>query len=326
MDRIPQTPPAINPVVEGVSRPLWSVMIPVYNCAAFLPEAMASVLAQDPGEGQMQIEVVDDCSTDADVEALVKTIGSGRVQYYRQPQNVGSLRNFETCINRAKGHLVHLLHGDDKVKPGFYTKIQSLFEAYPQAGAAFCRYAFINATGEITHYPTAEAKQDGILSNWLLRIAERQRTQYAATVVKREVYEKLGSFYGMSYAEDWEMWVRIAKHYPVAYTPELLAEYRVHANSISSIKVSNDKALADYLHAIHFIQGHLSEDQRRQVLKKSVKDCAFFKINKANLILKESNNRRLVISELKQAFQFSKHPDVLFHAFKICIKMSIGLR
>ena len=60
--------------------------------------------------------VLCDGSTDLDVEALVMSLGKGRVKYYRQPQNVGSLRNFETCINRANGHLVHLLHGDDRVK------------------------------------------------------------------------------------------------------------------------------------------------------------------------------------------------------------------
>jgi len=52
-------------------------------------------------------------------------------------------------------------------------------------------------------------------------------------VVKREVYEKLGGFYGVEYGEDWEMWVRIAANYQIAYTPEVLAEYRMHHNSIS---------------------------------------------------------------------------------------------
>jgi glycosyltransferase involved in cell wall biosynthesis len=64
----------------------------------------------------MQIEVVDDGSTDADKEALVKQTGKGRVEYYRQPENVGSLRNFETRLNRATGHYIHILHGDDKSK------------------------------------------------------------------------------------------------------------------------------------------------------------------------------------------------------------------
>jgi hypothetical protein len=54
---------------------------------------------------------------DNNIEELVKKVGKGRVSYFRQKkQNVGSLRNFETCINRSRGKYIHLLHGDDRVK------------------------------------------------------------------------------------------------------------------------------------------------------------------------------------------------------------------
>src|SRR3712207_3896442 len=105
MERIPSSPPQILPV-SIADTPLWSVMIPVYNCSAFLEECLKSVLVQQLPENDMQIEVIDDASTDADVEALVKQIGKGRVKYFRQKENLGSLRNFETCINRAAGELV----------------------------------------------------------------------------------------------------------------------------------------------------------------------------------------------------------------------------
>src|SRR5690554_6873556 len=234
MERIPTSPPNISAVLPARDRPIWSVMIPVYNCSTYLPQVLRSVLKQDLGEAIMQIEVVDDASTDADVKGIVEQLGKGRISYFRQVENVGSLRNFETCINRSKGRFIHLLHGDDLVKEGFYKKITQLFRRYPDAGAAFCNYDFINKSGEITHTPAPEATKDVILCNWLNKIAGQQRIQYAAMVVKREVYEKLGGFYGACYGEDWEMWVRIARFYPVSYTPEVLAQYRVHSNSISS--------------------------------------------------------------------------------------------
>src|SRR6476661_7944834 len=127
LPRIPATPPAIPPLNYEKNRPLWSVMIPIYNCSSYLPVALESVLAQNISEQNMQIEVIDDASTDADVDAIVRQIGKGRVKYFRQYQNVGSLRNFETCINRAQGKLIHLLHVDDKVHPGYYEKIGHLF-------------------------------------------------------------------------------------------------------------------------------------------------------------------------------------------------------
>jgi|SRR5581483_9724411 len=53
----------IPPITDDLPRPLWSVLIPTYNCANYLRETLASVLAQDPGPAVMQIQVVDDCST-----------------------------------------------------------------------------------------------------------------------------------------------------------------------------------------------------------------------------------------------------------------------
>jgi len=94
------TAPAITPVPEDVRRPMWSVMIPVFNCANYLRQTLASVLAQDPGPERMQIEVVDDMSTKDDPEAVVREVGKGRVAFFRKPKNGGATANFNTwCIS-----------------------------------------------------------------------------------------------------------------------------------------------------------------------------------------------------------------------------------
>ena len=74
-------------------------------------------------------------------------MGRGRVSYFRQPRNMGITSNFATCLNRAQGRLVHLLHGDDCARPGFYSHMSRLFELHPAIGAAFCRHAFIDELG-----------------------------------------------------------------------------------------------------------------------------------------------------------------------------------
>ncbi|MFT2009545.1 glycosyltransferase family 2 protein [Pontibacter sp. 13R65] len=297
-------------------------MIPVYNCAAYLPETLKSVLMQSIAEQDMQIEVIDDASTDANVKEMVEQIGKGRIKYYRQPENMGSLRNFETCINRAKGKLVHLLHGDDRIRKGYYQEIGKLFQRYPEAGAAFCRFSYMDEAGEVDYVQPFEMKKEGILQNWLVRIAERQRIQYASIVVRREVYEKLGSFFGITYGEDWEMWVRIAKHYPVAYTPTVLADYRKHIESISSQKFMNGQYLSDIAFVMELIQEHLPEEQREAVLEKSKMCFAHYGVSVANNIWHATHNKQNVQEHIKHTLDMHRGGLSLYYKIaKVYLKM-----
>ena len=320
----PSSPPVIPPLGYHQERPLWSVMIPVYNCASFLEEALRSVLVQAPSEQEMQIEVVDDASTDTDVEALVKRVGNGRIQYYRQPHNVGSLRNFETCINRSRGKYVHLLHGDDKVRIGYYKKIAALFHRYPEAGAAFCRYRCVDEHGKKVYDKSPEMDQEGILQNWLVNIGKFQRVQYAAIVVRREVYEQLGGFFGIMYGEDWEMWVRIAKSYPVAYTPEILAEYRKHLDSISGSKFISGEYLQDLRHAMMLIQDHLPERQKKKILRSSKKHYANYALRVAKMLWQRVHNPEVVNTQVKHALKLYQSPRLYFSILKLYLSIILG--
>jgi glycosyltransferase involved in cell wall biosynthesis len=234
-------------------------MIPTYNCANYLRETLASVLSQDPGPDVMQIQVVDDCSTQDDPEAVVQELGKGRVAFYRQPENVGYIRNFETCLQRSQGQLVHLLHGDDCIRPGFYQKMQILFERYPKIGSAFCRQIVMDDGGHWQRFSPLEQEESGILSNWLERIAAYHSIQTPGVVVRREVYEQLGGFDRrlLSCGEDWEMWVRIAAHYPVAYEVEPLALYRDRSNSLTKRSVQTGQNIRDVRQATEIISSYL---------------------------------------------------------------------
>jgi glycosyltransferase involved in cell wall biosynthesis len=269
-NRIPTSPPVISPVSPTENRPLWSVVIPTYNCINCLPHTLKSVLEQDPGPELMQIEVVDDCSTDGDVGALVHEIGKGRVGFFCQEKNRGSLRNFETCLNRAKGHYIHLLHGDDMVLNGFYKQMELLFDQFPQAGAAFSRFAYIDDENNFSPPGKELQSEAGIIDDFLLQIAQKQLLQAAAMVVRRGVYEHLGSFFAVHYGEDWEMWIRIAAHYPVAYTPQCLALYRGgqgHSSSITSNSLKTGQNIRDIRKVIEIVQNYLPEKKRKELKK-----------------------------------------------------------
>jgi glycosyltransferase involved in cell wall biosynthesis len=324
-NRIPDSPPVIWPLPEGMQRPVWSVMIPVFNCAPFLKTTLESVLAQDPGPSLMQIEVVDDGSTDADVAAIVRETGGGRIGYFRQPQNVGSLRNFQTCIERSRGELLHILHGDDCVKQGFYKKIEALFEHHPGIGAAFCRYAYIDETGKTLFHQDAEMDSAGILQDWLPRLCERQRIQYVAMVVKRSVYEKLGSFYGVEYGEDWEMWVRIAARYPVAYTPEVLAAYRKHDSTISGNAFLTGKNMVELQAVMDRIQQYLPPEERSDILRKSKKFYAHYGLRVANTLWTAKKHKRAAITQAKAAWDMSKDPGLIYKIAKLYTRITFNL-
>jgi len=306
ISRIPASPPVIKPLSTKEKRPLWSVMIPVYNCSQYIPETLQTVLNENVPEEDMQIEVVDDASTDADIEAMVGRIGKGRIKYFRQPQNAGSLRNFETCLNRARGRLIHLLHGDDRIKPGYYQKIGKLFQQYPEAGAAFCRVNYIEANGKHNSPGTLLMNHDGLLENWLLRIAESNYIQYACITVRREVYERLGAFFGTTYGEDWEMWVRIAQYYPVAYTPECLADYRIHETSISGDKFLKGESVKDIKKVMNVFKTYLPKSKQKTVLRKTKRNFAWYSWFIANSTWHRTQNKQATRTLIKQAFLISK--------------------
>jgi glycosyltransferase involved in cell wall biosynthesis len=316
----------IQPITEESSRPLWSVMIPTYNCANYLRETLASVLSQDLGPEIMQIEVVDDHSTKDDPEAVVKELGKGRVQFYKQPQNVGYIKNFETCLQRSRGQLIHLLHGDDRIRDGFYRKLQTGFEKHPSIGAAFCRTIYMEPDGLWETFTPLERKTSGVLENWLEKIATGQRLLTPSIVVRRQVYEELGSFDRrfVCAGEDWEMWVRIATRFPVWYEPEPLAEYRVRRpDSLTGNTTRSGKFLQDMLLATKIVESylpnHLPPRKVRYLIKQAKRLCAFWAIEAATYAVIDKDVPAF-ITQTQQALKYDTSLRTARSVLKLILK------
>jgi glycosyltransferase involved in cell wall biosynthesis len=221
-------PLQIDPVPEGVHRPSWSVMIPTFNCAKYLRQTLESVLAQDPGSDQMQIEVVDDCSTKDDPESVVRELGKGRVAFYRKPQNQGATSNFNTCIQRSLGHLVHILHGDDHVLPGFYARMQAVVAMHPDCALYAARCFFADEEGYYTgvtgRLPELEKSPARNVKDFYVGAP----IQFAGNVLRRTFYEQHGGFLeGLVHVADWEMWTRAVARGGGMVVPEVLGVYRM---------------------------------------------------------------------------------------------------
>jgi len=227
-------PPAVAPVAAGEARPLWSVMIPTFNCAAYLRHTLESVLDQDPGPAAMQIEVVDDCSTRDDPEAVVRVVGGGRVEFHRRPANGGATRNFNTCIDRSRGHLVHILHGDDLVMPGFYRLLAEAAERHPDRALLASRALYIDEAGVVFGVSDRVRQlEEGTVDVTPMLVQNRLCTP--GVVIRRGFYERHGGFRpDLVHTADWEMWTRAIGAGGGVVLPDAAAQYREFAANDTS--------------------------------------------------------------------------------------------
>jgi len=303
----------IPALLEVNSRPLWSVMIPTYNCAHYLRETLAGVLAQDPGLEMMQIEVVDDHSTQDDPASVVEELGHGRVSFYQQPENVGYIKNFNTCLQRSRGHLIHLLHGDDCVRSGFYTKLQQAFEKSSEVGAAFCRHIDMDERGNWQRFSKLEQFETGILYDWLEQIAVINRLQPPSMVVRRDVYETLGGFDSriVCCAEDWEMWVRIAANYAVWYEVEPLALYRTHSKSLTGRCACSGQNVRDLREITKIIQPYLPETTAAELFKQARENWAVYAIRDIAPQLLAVGDVSAVMTQIQEGLKCSYSVNVI---------------
>ncbi len=317
--------PRIEPVPAGIKRPLWSVMIPTYNPGKYFIDAVNSVLRQDLGEENMQIEVVDDCSTKVDVKKIVEENWKGRVRYHRLPKNVGHSFNFTECIRRSVGELVHILHDDDMVKEGFYPKFKNKFAEFPEIGAAFCRQEYIDDDGKFMFFSDLELEEPGIIENAVVRLAEKQRIQYCAMVVKRSTYEKVGGYIAKNIGcEDWEMWVRIASQFPVAYQPEALAQYRIHRKSMTLTDMRSGQDMRFLKEAADVFTQYLPEEKRDEVTQIRNKHYSVYSMGNARRMFEEFGDEEGAAAQLSETILLNS--ETVFENIDLLRKLKLPVR
>ena len=208
-------------------------MIPVRNRPQYLDHCLSSILRQAPGPSEMQIEVVDNSSADTSLEGVARAIGGGRLGYFRQPFELSMSQNWNTCVNRSRGELVHILHDDDWVTPDFYESMRDLADRFVSAGMLAGRCYIVNAADKVQSITSP--------LTWMQHVSNDPRPNFGrndlfapAIVLRRKVYEDLGGFLPYRQPADYEMWMRalifrggVANDAPVAY-------YRVWDASLSS--------------------------------------------------------------------------------------------
>jgi GT2 family glycosyltransferase len=267
-------------------------MVSCHDDEHHLEYALRSVLAQDPGPDVMQIEVVDDASA-TDPTPLVRAVGGDRIGVHREPDNRGHVATFNTCIQRARGEYVHLLHADDAVRPGFYARLGAALSARSEVGAAFCRYIAIDEHDLWTGIAPLEQPEAGILDGWLAKLATGQRLQPPCIAVRRRVFDVVGLFDDRfsSYGEDWDMWTRIAAAFPVWYEPEPLALYRVSGSSLSSSALRTGENVRQLLAVIDLNRSRLPADRVEELTTAARRETARAAVRRAVRLARAGDTR-----------------------------------
>ena len=120
-----------------------------------------------------------------------------------------------------------------------------------------------------------ERPTPGVLPGFITRIGAADRIQAPSIVVRRSVYEKLGGFRtDLPQVADWEMWVRVAAHYPIWYEPATLAAWRIHSASWTADFVRSAENIVDERRCIAVIRPLLPSDRAESISRKARENVA----------------------------------------------------
>jgi glycosyltransferase involved in cell wall biosynthesis len=229
--------------------PTVSVIIPTYNRAHLLGRSLRSVLNQTYQD--FEIIVVDDASTD-DSETVILSLDNEKIRYLRHEKNKGATAARNTGIKAAKGSYIAFQDSDDEWLPEKLEKQMKVFEsAPPEVGVVYTGYYKISGNN-ITYAPSSYfTKKEGNLYQQLLKV-NHLSTQ--CILVYKHCLEKVGSFdENLPRHQDWELAIRLAKHFEFKFIDEPLAiVYRDHA-SISTNQDALVKA-SEIIFNKHFLE------------------------------------------------------------------------
>ena len=222
--------------------PTVSVVIPTYNRAPLIGRSIKSVLNQTYQD--FEIIIVDDASTD-DTKEVVTAFNDERIRYIRHDKNKGEAAARNTGIKAARAELIASQDSDDEWLPEKLAKqIQLLKNTSPKVGVAYTGFWKIE-NNEKTYIPFSWVNQkEGDIHKELLK---GNFIGSPATLIKKECFKKAGMFdEKLFHLVDWEMWLRISKHYHFKCVDEPLVVAHYDSDNVSD----NPDSLIDALELV----------------------------------------------------------------------------
>ncbi|HYM25626.1 MAG TPA: glycosyltransferase family A protein [Vicinamibacterales bacterium] len=214
------------------ARPRVSIVIPAYNAARDIADALDSVFRQTFSD--FEAIVVNDASPDtADLERAIEPFSS-RIRYVRHPQNRGAGAARNTALAAAGGELVAFLDADDLWFPEFLQRQMQFLDANP--GCALV-YADARISGESPLAGTRfmqQAPSSGAVT-LLSLIAQTCNIPLSTVVMRREPLAAAGGFDAdLRRGQDYELWLRLAANgVAMRYQRLVLTERRVRTTGLS---------------------------------------------------------------------------------------------
>ncbi len=244
--------------------PKISVLIPTYNYARYLPEAIESVLEQDFQDYELLI--ADDCSTDESREVIRRYAGKdGRIRCEFHPANVGMVRNWNHCLNAARGEYVQFLFADDKLA-GRQTlgRMARLLDDNAEAVMGVAARNIIDENSKITEVAAHLGRSgghDGL--EVITRCLETNMNLVGEPSVVMFRRQFAGRGFSGQYRQipDLEMWFHLLEKGDAVYTREPLYSFRKHPQQQTEVNRANEIGLREHLLLLaeYFEHPHLRE-------------------------------------------------------------------
>jgi glycosyltransferase involved in cell wall biosynthesis len=211
-----------------MNTPKISVLIPTYNYARYLDQAIQSVLNQTFTD--FELIIVDDNSSDNTNTVMQKYLADKRISYYKNPTNLGLPGNWNKCLSLAKGKYLKFLMADDKFHPQLLEKFTAIFDRYPNVSVVTSNKALIDTRDAITERYNQPYQ---FLHQGEKIIYESLKTMNfigePTTVMIRRENMRLGNFNTeYCWIPDWDMWLRHLSIGDCYIIPEVLSYFRQH--------------------------------------------------------------------------------------------------
>lgn len=215
-----------------MNEPLISVIMPAYNCAATIRDAIESVLCQ---QVRLELIVIDDCSREDLTQALAPYRVDPRVKYIRNEENLGAAQSRNRGVALAEGDYIAFLDADDIWAPEKLTKQLALLE---QTGAVLCATARELMTPEGKCTGRVIPVKETITYKELLK---HNSINCSSVVMKAEAARRFPMEHEDSH-EDYILWLKLLQKYGSACAVnEPLLKYRLSSSGKSGSKLKSAK-------------------------------------------------------------------------------------